>query len=79
MVLIHSHLEIILRHEQRGPETVFSVEALLQEQWRALSLPHEHLAWAAQTQPPSWEVLQQVDAGLTILEGVVDVVDMTQV
>lgn len=55
------------RHEQRGPEMLFSVEALLQEQLRALSLPQEHLAWAAQAQLPSWVVLQQVVAGWTIL------------
>lgn len=41
----------------------FSEEALLQEQWRALSLPQEHLAWAAQTHSPAPEVLQQVKAG----------------
>lgn len=41
---------------------------LLQEQWRALSLPQEHLAWAAQTQPAPALVLQQVEAGWTILK-----------
>lgn len=56
-----------LRHEQRGPEVAFSVEALLQLQWRALCWPQEHLAWAAQTQEPSWPVLQQVITGWTIL------------
>lgn len=51
----------------------FSVEDLLQVQWRAFSLPQEHLAWAAQTQLPSWEVLQQVDDGWTMLtDGLVD-------
>lgn len=45
----------------------FSVADLLQEQWRALSLPQEHLAWAAQTQPAPWLVLQQVEAGWTIV------------
>lgn len=35
------------RQEQRGPETVFSLVALSQEQCRADCLPHEHLAcWA---------------------------------
>lgn len=35
------------RHEQRGPETAFSVEALSHVQWRADCFPHEHLAcWA---------------------------------
>lgn len=56
-----------IRHEHRGPDLVFSVAALLQEQFRAFSLPQEHLAWAAQTQPPPGEVLQQVMAGWTIL------------
>lgn len=56
-----------LLHEHLGPETVFSVADLLQVQWRAFSLPQEHLAWAAQTQLPSPEVLQQVEAGWTIL------------
>lgn len=65
-----------LRQEQRGPETAFSVEALLQEQWRALSLPQEHLAWAAQTQVPSWEVLQQVVAGLTIVTVMLEMIDL---
>jgi len=46
----------------------FSVEALLQEQLRALSLPQEHLAWAAQTQSAPWEVLQQVVLGWVILK-----------
>jgi hypothetical protein len=46
----------------------FSVADLLQEQWRALSLPQEHLAWAAQTQPAPALVLQQVEAGWTILK-----------
>lgn len=32
------------RHEQRGPETEFSVAALSQLQWRADSLPQEHVA-----------------------------------
>lgn len=39
---------------------------LLQVQWRAFSLPQEHLAWVAQTQLPSPEVLQQVEDGWTI-------------
>lgn len=64
--------EVNLRHEHRGPEMAFSVAALLQEQLSALSLPQEHLAWAAQTQPPSWEVLQQVVAGWTILKVVLE-------
>jgi hypothetical protein len=55
--------------EHRAPLTVFSVEALLQVQWRAFCLPQEHLAWAAQTQLPSPEVLQQVEEGWTILTG----------
>jgi len=54
-------------HEHLAPVTAFSVEALLQEQWRAFSLPQEHLAWAAHTQPLSPEVLQQVVLGWTIL------------
>ena len=45
----------------------FSVADLLQEQWRAFSLPQEHLAWAAQTQPAPALVLQQVVLGWTIL------------
>lgn len=32
------------RHEQRGPETKFSVAAFSQVQWRADCLPHEHVA-----------------------------------
>ncbi|BCR99059.1 uncharacterized protein AKAW2_40742A [Aspergillus luchuensis] len=58
-----------LLQEHRAPLTVFSVEALLQVQWRAFCLPQEHLAWAAQTQLPSPEVLQQVEEGWTILTG----------
>lgn len=54
------------RHEHLGPEMVFSMADLLQVQWRAFSLPQEHLAWAAQTQLPSPEVLQQVEDGWTI-------------
>lgn len=50
-------------HEHRAPEVAFSVAALLQVQWRALSLPQEHLACAAQAQMPSPEVLQQVEDG----------------
>lgn len=46
---------------------LFSVEALLQLQCRADSLPQEHLAWAAQAQVLSPEFLQQVEAGWTIL------------
>lgn len=56
-----------LRQEQRGPEISFSEAALLQVQWRADSLPQEHLAWAAQTQPAPWVVLQQVEAGMAIV------------
>lgn len=56
-----------IRHEHRGPETLFSVDALLHVQCSADSLPQEHLAWAAQTQVPSWDALQQVVVGLTIL------------
>lgn len=56
-----------VRHEQRGPEVAFSVEALVQLQFRADCWPQEHLAWAAQTQVPSWVVLQQVVVGWTIL------------
>lgn len=62
-------MENHIRHEQRGPEVAFSEEALLQLQWRALCWPQEHLAWAAQTQEPSWVVLQQVVVGWTILAG----------
>lgn len=69
-MLVHWFFQVIIfggrgniRHEQRGPEVAFSVEALLQEQLSALSLPQEHLAWAAQTQSPAPEVLQQVVAG----------------
>ena len=49
----------------------------MQEQWRAFSLPQEHLACAAQAQLPSGEVLQQVKVllGWTILSGVLVVVD----
>lgn len=50
-------------HEHRAPEVAFSEEALLQVQWRALSLPQEHLACAAQAQIPPPEVLQQVEDG----------------
>jgi len=70
LLLGRQHSSRNIRHEHRGPDTAFSVEDLLQVQWRALSLPHEHLAWAAQTQPPSWEVLQQVLDGWTILTNV---------
>ena len=58
-----------LRQEQRGPEISFSEEALLQVQWRADSLPQEHLAWAAQTQPAPWVVLQQVEATILTVFG----------
>ena len=49
----------------------------MQEQWRAFSLPQEHLACAAQAQLPSGEVLQQVKVllGWTILSGVLVVVE----
>lgn len=46
---------------------MFSVADLLQVQWRADSFPQEHFACAAQTQPPLGLVLQQVEAGWTIL------------
>lgn len=35
------------RHEQRGPVTAFSLEALPQVQLRADCSPQEHLAWEA--------------------------------
>ena len=55
-----------IRHEHLAPESMFSVLDLLQVQCRAVSRPQEHLACAAQTQPPSGEVWQQV-VGWTIL------------
>lgn len=36
-----------VRHEQRGPETVFSVEALSHEHAKAAFCPQEHLACEA--------------------------------
>lgn len=42
-----------LLQEHRAPTTVFSVEALEQLQCIAACFPQEHLASAAQTQPPS--------------------------
>ena len=39
-------------HEQRAPETAFSVVAFSQVQWRAGCLPQEQVASFAQTQPP---------------------------
>lgn len=48
-------------HEHLGPVMLFSLEALLHVQCPALSFPQEHLACAAQTQPPSLEMLQQVE------------------
>ena len=70
-----------IRHEHRAPETGFSVAALLQEHWRAFSLPQEHLACAAQAQLPSPEVLQQVKVllGWTILSGILVVVEVVGV
>ena len=36
-----------VRHEQRGPETVFSASAFPHEQFKADFSPQEHLAWDA--------------------------------
>ncbi len=35
------------RQEHRAPLTAFSADAFSQLQWRAFSLPQEHLAWEA--------------------------------
>lgn len=61
-----------LRQEHRAPETVFSVFAFSQVQLSADCLPHEHLAWAAQTQ--FWpERPQQVDGTVMVsLEGLME-------
>jgi len=40
-------MEANVRHEQRGPSTLFSVSALAHVQCRADFSPQEHLAWAA--------------------------------
>ena len=48
-----------LRHEQRAPETAFSVWAFEQSHFMADCLPQLHLAWEAQTQA-SLERPQQV-------------------
>ena len=49
-----------IRQEQRGPATVFSVEAFSHEQSRADLFPQEHVALEAQTQVPCDQISCQL-------------------
>jgi len=62
---------VYIRHEHRGPCTLFSVTAFSQVQFRASFFPQEHLAWVAQVQAPGVR-LQQVEGGWVVV--VVDMV-----